>query len=39
MAKCKTCKHEEKFHANPEKHELKTSHCTCDGCGCKEFKL
>ena len=35
---CKTCKHEERYHANPEKHILGTSHCTKENCDCKQFQ-
>lgn len=37
MSKCKTCKHEKKYHAIKENHNLGTSHCTKSGCDCKEF--
>ena len=35
--KCKNCKHEKRYHANPESHNLKTSHCTKSDCECKYF--
>lgn len=40
MVNCKeeTCLHEESYHANPEEHVSKTSHCTAYSCKCTELK-
>ena len=34
---CTQCNHEEKYHANKERHERKTGHCTLFDCGCQEY--
>ncbi len=41
--KCKSCGHERRYHANPERHVLGTSHCTKvfmkgqGACDCRHF--
>ena len=34
---CANCKHERRFHAIAEHHNLGTTHCTKLTCYCKEF--